>query len=89
LNQKPELSINSIVEPTDWFIEHLKFSEKRNFAALHIRRGDYAQSMNRINGMLSMEYFLNISRLLPVDLEIFIFTYSPNEDFNELGTPLL
>jgi hypothetical protein len=84
LNQKPELSFRSLVKPTDWFVEHLKLAKERKFAAFHIRRGDYTQSKNRINGMLSVEYFQKVSKLVPADLEILIFTDSPKEVFAEL-----
>jgi len=85
LNQKPELSIKSIVEPTDWFIKQLELAKERNFAAFHIRRGDYADPTNRVNGILSMDYFLKVSKLIPADLEIIVFTDSPREVSIELG----
>jgi hypothetical protein len=46
-------------------------------AAFHIRRGDYTLAINRSTGILSLEYFEGIARLLPNDLEIWIFTDSP------------
>jgi hypothetical protein len=85
LNQKPQLSIRSVVNPTDWFVEELKIAKERKFAAFHIRRGDYTQSKNRINGILSAEYFHKVSKLLPADLELLIFTDSPKEVSAELG----
>jgi hypothetical protein len=85
LNQKPQLNIRSVVNPTDWFAEELKLAKERKFAAFHIRRGDYTQSKNRINGILSAEYFQKVSKLLPADLELLIFTDSPKEVSAELG----
>jgi len=84
LNQKPELSVRSILEPTDWFVEEMKLAKERNFAAFHIRRGDYTQSTNRTNGILSIKYFQKVSELLPADLEILVFTDSPVEVSAEL-----
>jgi hypothetical protein len=84
LIQKPELSVRSLVEPTDWFVEELKLAKARKFAAFHIRRGDYTQPTNRINGILSIEYFQKVSRQLPADIELLIFTDSPKEVSIEL-----
>ncbi len=84
LSEKPELSIRSLIEPTDWFVEELKLAKARRFAAFHIRRGDYTQPKNRINGILSIEYFQNVSKLLPSDVELLIFTDSPKEVSTEL-----
>jgi hypothetical protein len=85
LKQKPTLSVSSVVEPTAWFVEELKLVQEREFAAFHIRRGDYTQSTNRNSGILSVEYFQKVYKLLPAGIELLIFTDSPNKVSAELS----
>jgi hypothetical protein len=74
---KPVFSIELLPEPSSWFFEMEKQLKRKNIAAFHIRRGDYTLAINRSSGILALEYFENIARLLPNDLEIWIFTDSP------------
>jgi hypothetical protein len=78
------LNIHSVAKPTSWYLKEQKSLQERNYAALHIRRGDYTNPANRANGILSIEYFQKVCNLLPTDLEILIFTDSPSEIRAEL-----
>lgn len=65
--------------PSDWYLETFKKLENREFAALHIRRGDYLSPINRDNGILSIEYFKKVAKLIPDKMEVLVFTDSPKE----------
>jgi hypothetical protein len=67
--------------------EHQLLQEKK-FAAFHIRRGDYALSANRGNGILSISYFKSVAEFLPSEMDILVFTDSPEAisvELKELG----
>jgi len=88
LEGKPRLTIESILKPTDWYLKESQSLKEKKFAALHIRRGDYALSTNRSNGILSISYFKLVAELLPTKMDILVFTDSPEAisfELNELG----
>jgi hypothetical protein len=84
LQKKPILGIDLIAEPTNWFFEMAESLKCKKVAAFHIRRGDYALSRNRSSGMLSGSYFESVAKLLPKDIEIWVFTDSPDTIIDEV-----
>ena len=70
LEGKPILTIDSLLKPTSWYIKESQIIQDNEFAAFHIRRGDYALSTNRSNGILSVSYFKSIAELLPSEVYI-------------------
>jgi hypothetical protein len=84
LHMKPILNLDSISKPSDWFQEQRSHLEKNEFAAFHVRRGDYNLSKNRKNGLLGEGYYLNIANRIPKDMEILVFTDSENDVVEEL-----
>jgi hypothetical protein len=84
LTKKPVLNIHSVARPTSWYLKEQKSLQEGNYAALHVRRGDYTNPANRANGILSIEYFRKVCNLLPAELKILIFTDSPSEIRAEL-----
>lgn len=78
LENKPALGIELINEPTNWFFEMEESLKLKKVAAFHIRRGDYTLARNRSSGILSVSYFKTIAELLPKDIEIWVFTDSPD-----------
>lgn len=88
LKDKPILAIDSLLKPTSWYIKESQIIQDNEFAAFHIRRGDYALSANRSNGILSISYFKSIAELLPSEVGILVFTDSPEAisvELEELG----
>lgn len=88
LKSKPILTIDSLLKPTSWYIKESQIIQDNEFAAFHIRRGDYALSANRSNGILSVSYFKSIAELLPSEVGILVFTDSPEAisvELEELG----
>ena len=88
LKGKPILTIDSLLKPTSWYIKESQIIQDNEFAAFHIRRGDYALSANRSNGILSISYFKSIAELLPSEVGILVFTDSPEAisvELEELG----
>ena len=88
LEGKPILAIDSLLKPTSWYIKESQIIQDNEFAAFHIRRGDYALSANRSNGILSVSYFKSIAELLPSEVDILVFTDSPEAirvELEELG----
>ncbi len=85
LSKKPMLGMQSVTNPSDWFLEQKELLQGKDFAGFHIRRGDYKQSTNYRNGMLSTKYFQRVADQLPVQIEILVFTDSPDEVSAELG----
>jgi hypothetical protein len=84
LSKKPILNFHSVTKPTSWYLKEQQSLQEKNYAALHIRRGDYTNPSNRANGILSVEYFQKVCNLLPPELEILIFTDSPGDISAEL-----
>jgi hypothetical protein len=84
LSKKPILNTHSVTKPTSWYLKEQQSLQEKNYAALHIRRGDYINPANRANGILSVEYFQKVCNLLPPELEILIFTDSPGDISAEL-----
>jgi len=88
LESKPILTIDSLLNPTSWYVKESQILKEKDFAAFHIRRGDYALSANRSNGILSVCYFKSVAELLPRELDILVFTDSPeviSVELEELG----
>ena len=85
LSEKPMLGIQSLASPSDWFLQQKKLLDGKEFAALHIRRGDYTHRENRASGILSVEYFRKVTEQLPKQIEILVFTDSPDEVNAELS----
>lgn len=77
LEEKPRLTIESLLNPTSWYMKENQSLQEKKFAAFHIRRGDYALSANRSNGILSVSYFKSVAELLPSEIDILVFTDSP------------
>jgi hypothetical protein len=77
LEGKPRLTTESILKPTSWYMKESHLLQEKKFAAIHIRRGDYALSANRSNGILSISYFKSVAELLPTEMDILVFTDSP------------
>jgi hypothetical protein len=88
LKIKPMLTIESLSQPTSWYVKESQILQEREFAAFHIRRGDYLLSANRSNGILSVSYFKSVADLVPKEIEILVFTDSPegiSVELEELG----
>jgi len=85
LSEKPMLGIQSLASPSDWLLEQKKLIGGKEFAAFHIRRGDYTHSENRRSGILSAKYFRKVAEQLPEQIEILVFTDSPDEVNAELN----
>lgn len=77
VKNKPRITEGCLSSLSDWYIEQAKAIEHKEFAAIHIRRGDYLLSKNRINGILSRKYYENALTLIQDTAEIIIFTDSP------------
>jgi hypothetical protein len=77
-HKKSLLSCESIVEPSQWFLDNAQSIRQRQVAVFHVRRGDYASSENRKSGMLSFSFFEKASHMIPDDFERWIFTDSPS-----------
>ncbi len=84
LEVKPILQVESLLETTSWYNKESLLLDEKQFAAFHIRRGDYELAANRNNGILSISYFESISKQLPSDIEIIVFTDSPEVVSSEL-----
>jgi hypothetical protein len=82
---KPKLTNDSIPNPSDWYFKELEKLRKKEFAAFHIRRGDYRFSINRKQGILEKSYFEKIVHLVPKEIELIFFTDSPNEVATEFA----
>lgn len=90
LKNRPILSLESISNPSTWLIENLQRAERENVLSLHVRRGDYALQTNRMNGILSVEYFRKALMSFSECDCVWIFTDSPKEvehEFLQLGFP--
>ena len=88
LKGKPILTVDSLLKPTSWYTQESRLLLENKFAAFHIRRGDYALSANRSNGILSVSYFKSVAELLPSEIGILVFTDSPEAisvELEELG----
>jgi hypothetical protein len=77
IKNKPKITSSCLSSVSDWYSQQVKTIEHKNFAAIHVRRGDYLLSKNRINGVLSRKYYENALKLIPDNLELLIFTDSP------------
>jgi hypothetical protein len=86
LNSKPILNPDLIARPSDWFQQQRFLLEKNEFAALHVRRGDYKLSKNRKNGLLSPTYYLSVINNIPSDMEILVFTDEESDIWEELNS---
>jgi hypothetical protein len=84
INENIFSKIESTIKPSNWYLNEQKILNQKSFAAFHIRRGDYKLAINRPTGILSLTYFDKIVDLLPVGLEILIFTDAVEEIKMEL-----
>jgi hypothetical protein len=66
-------------------LEQKKLLDGKGFAALHIRRGDYTLPENRRSGILSAKYFQKVVEQIPEEIDILVFTDSPDEITAELS----
>ena len=71
-------------EHSEWYRTQKKVLEQGTVAAFHMRRGDYSLSINRSNGILSLEYFESIMNLIPYNVDFWIFTDEPTSVRGEL-----
>ena len=77
IKNKPNITSRCLSSVSDWYIQQTKAVEGKDFAAIHVRRGDYLLPKNRINGILSRKYYENALKLFPDNIELLIFTDSP------------
>ena len=85
LSEKPKLDMQILTTPSNWLLEQKKLLDGKGFAAFHIRRGDYTLPENRRSGILSAKYFQQIAEQLPEQIDILVFTDSPDEIIAELS----
>jgi hypothetical protein len=80
-NLKTELILKNEIRftPSAWYLEMHEKLDKNEYAAFHIRRGDYLSPLNRENGVLSIEYFKKVAKLIPKKIAVLIFSDSPRE----------
>ena len=79
ITDKPRLNLESVSNPTEWYLKEIVEIKQNEFAAFHLRRGDYKLTINRKQGILSKSYFERIANLVPEDVELIFFTDSPDE----------
>ncbi len=87
LVNKPILSIKNLSNPSSWLSDKIERTKTERVCSLHIRRGDYALPANRMNGILSIDYFREALMLTRDCDSTWIFTDSPKEveqEFSQL-----
>lgn len=91
LNEKPILSLEHLSNPSSWLIDKIERANTENVLSLHVRRGDYALPANRMNGILSFDYYKEALKRISDYDSIWIFTDSPEEvdhEFSQFECPL-
>ena len=90
LGKKPLLGLKNLSSPSRWLMEEIDKTKSRKVLSLHVRRGDYALPINRMNGILSTDYYKQALAEVDNYDSIWIFTDSPKEvesEFSQLGFP--
>ncbi len=80
----------TLQNPSDWFIELSKTAVDTKPTVIHVRRGDYTDSVNSSQGVLSKDYYLEGLRLILEGAEklpeVWVFSDSLDDVRKEFGS---